>query len=155
MPQRSAGILLFRRRRGTIEVLLAHPGGPFWAKKDEGAWSIPKGVYEPGEDGLSAARREFAEETGAQTEGEAVALGAFRQSSAKTVDVWAIEGEFDPARLKSNTFALEWPPRSGRRREVPEIDRVQWFALDEASRKMLKGQGPILQALLRGLGISA
>ena len=155
MPQRSAGILLFRRRRGTIEVLLAHPGGPFWAKRDEGAWSIPKGVYEPGEDGLSAARREFAEETGAPTEGEAVALGAFRQSSAKTVDVWAIEGEFDPARLKSNTFTLEWPPRSGRRREVPEIDRVQWFALDEASRKMLKGQRPILQALLRGLGISA
>ena len=155
MPQRSAGILLFRRRRGAIEVLLAHPGGPFWAKKDEGAWSIPKGVYEPGEDGLSAARREFAEETGAQTEGEAVALGAFRQSSAKTVDVWAIEGEFDPAHLRSNTFTLEWPPRSGRRREVPEIDRVQWFALDEASRKMLKGQRPILQALLRGLGISA
>ena len=155
MPQRSAGILLFRRRRGAIEVLLAHPGGPFWAKKDEGAWSIPKGVYEPGEDGLAAAKREFAEETGAQTEGEAVALGAFRQSSAKTVDVWAIEGEFDPARLKSNTFTLEWPPRSGRRREVPEIDRVQWFALDEASRKMLKGQRPILQALLRGLGISA
>jgi len=155
MPQRSAGILLFRRRRGAIEVLLAHPGGPFWAKKDEGAWSIPKGVYEPGEDGLAAAKREFAEETGAPTEGEAVALGAFRQSSAKTVDVWAIEGEFDPARLKSNTFALEWPPRSGRRREVPEIDRVQWFALDEASRKMLKGQRPILQALLRGLGISA
>ena len=155
MPQRSAGILLFRRRRGTIEVLLAHPGGPFWAKKDEGAWSIPKGVYEPGEDGLSAARREFAEETGTRPEGEAMALGAFRQSSAKTVDVWAIEGEFDPARLKSNTFTLEWPPRSGRRREVPEIDRVQWFALDEASRKMLKGQRPILQALLRGLGISA
>lgn len=155
MPQRSAGILLFRRRRGAIEVLLAHPGGPFWAKKDEGAWSIPKGVYEPSEDGLAAAKREFAEETGAQTEGEAVALGAFRQSSAKTVDVWAIEGEFDPARLKSNTFTLEWPPRSGRRREVPEIDRVQWFALDEASRKMLKGQRPILQALLRGLGISA
>src|SRR5688572_18124893 len=124
MPQRSAGILLFRRRRGAIEVLLAHPGGPFWAKKDEGAWSIPKGVYEPGEDGLAAAKREFAEGTGAPTEGEAVALGAFRQSSAKTVDVWAIEGEFDPARLKSNTFALEWPPRSGRRREVPEIDRV-------------------------------
>jgi predicted NUDIX family NTP pyrophosphohydrolase len=136
-------------------VLLAHPGGPFWAKKDEGAWSIPKGVYEPGEDALAAARREFAEETGAQPEGEAVALGAFRQSSAKTVDVWAIEGEFDPARLKSNTFTLEWPPRSGRRREVPEIDRVQWFALDEASRKMLKGQRPILQSLLRGLGISA
>ena len=132
-----------------------HPGGPLWAKKDEGAWSIPKGVYEPGEDGLAAAKREFAEETGAPTEGEAVALGAFRQSSAKTVDVWAIEGEFDPARLKSNTFTLEWPPRSGRRREVPEIDRVQWFALDEASRKMLKGQRPILQALLRGLGISA
>ncbi|MGE0848553.1 MAG: NUDIX domain-containing protein [Hyphomicrobiaceae bacterium] len=155
MSQRSAGILLFRRRRGAIEVLLAHPGGPFWAKKDEGAWSIPKGVYEPGEDALAAARREFAEETGAQPEGEAVALGAFRQSSAKTVDVWAIEGEFDPARLKSNTFTLEWPPRSGRRREVPEIDRVQWFALDEASRKMLKGQRPILQALLRGLDISA
>ena len=147
--------MLFRDRPHGLEVLLVHPGGPFWAKKDEGAWSIPKGVYEPGEDGLSAARREFAEETGTRPEGEAMALGAFRQSSAKTVDVWAIEGEFDPARLKSNTFTLEWPPRSGRRREVPEIDRVQWFALDEASRKMLKGQRPILQALLRGLGISA
>jgi len=123
MPQHSAGILLYRRRRGGIEVLLVHPGGPFWAKKDEGAWSIPKGVYEQGEDALAAAKREFAEETGARVEGEAVALGSFRQSSAKTVDVWAVEGEFDPASLESNTFSMEWPPRSGLMIDVPEVAR--------------------------------
>ena len=104
MPQHSAGIFLYRRRGGAIEVLLVHPGGPFWARKDEGAWSIPKGEYAADEDPLAAARREFAEETGTRIEGEAIALGAFRQSSAKTVDAWAIEGDFDPATLKSNTF---------------------------------------------------
>src|SRR5262245_12697574 len=149
MPQRSAGILLYRRRPGVIEVLLVHPGGPFWAKKDEGAWSIPKGEYAPGEEPLAAARREFAEETGVPVEGEALALGSFRQSSAKIVDAWAVEGDFDPAALRSNTFTLEWPPRSGKMREVPEVDRAAWFAPEEAARKLLKGQRPILEALLR------
>jgi predicted NUDIX family NTP pyrophosphohydrolase len=152
MPQRSAGILLYRRRRGAIEVLLVHPGGPFWVNKDDGAWGIPKGAYEPGEDALSAARREFAEETGARLEGDAVALGAFRQSAAKTVDAWAVEGDFDAATLKSNAFAMEWPPRSGRMGEFPEVDRAAWFAPEAAERKILKGQRPIVQALLRHLG---
>lgn len=152
MPQRSAGILLYRRRHGGVEVLLVHPGGPFWAGKDEGAWSIPKGAYHPGEEPLAAARREFAEETGAQLEGEFVALGAFRQSAVKTVDAWAVEGDFDPAGLRSNTFAMQWPPRSGRVGEFPEVDRAEWFAPAAAARKILKGQRPILQALLRHLG---
>jgi predicted NUDIX family NTP pyrophosphohydrolase len=151
MPQHSAGILLYRRRQGAIEVLLVHPGGPFWAKKDEGTWSIPKGEYAPGEDPLAAARREFAEETGTQMEGEAIPLGAFRQSPAKIVDSWAIEGDLDPATLKSNTFTLEWPPRSGKMREVPEVDRAAWFTPEEAARKLLRGQRPILEALLRHL----
>jgi len=155
MPQRSAGILLYRRRRGAVEVLLVHPGGPFWAGKDEGAWSIPKGTYEPGEDPLAAARREFAEETGSRLEGETVALGSFRQSAVKIVAVWAVEGEFDPASLKSNTFSMEWPPRSGRMREVPEVDRAAWFTIEEASRKMLSGQRQILDALLQHLGKDA
>jgi predicted NUDIX family NTP pyrophosphohydrolase len=150
MPQHSAGILLYRRRQGSIEVLLVHPGGPFWARKDEGAWSIPKGEYASGEDPLAAARREFEEETGAGVPAdEAMALGSFRQSSAKVVDAWAVEGEFDPATLKSNTFTLEWPPRSGQMREVPEVDRAAWFTPEEAARKLLRGQRPILEALLK------
>jgi predicted NUDIX family NTP pyrophosphohydrolase len=151
MSQRSAGILLYRRRGGAVEVLLVHPGGPFWARKDEGVWSIPKGEYAADEDPLAAARREFAEETGTHIDGEAVALGSFRQSTAKTVDAWAIEGDFDPATLRSNTFALEWPPRSGKMREVPEVDRAAWFTPEEAARKLLKGQRPILEALLRAV----
>jgi predicted NUDIX family NTP pyrophosphohydrolase len=151
MPQRSAGILLYRRKGRAIEVLLVHPGGPFWAKKDEGAWSIPKGLYAAGEDPLGAARREFAEETGTLPEGKAIALGSFRQSSAKIVDVWAVEGEFDPASLKSNTFTMEWPPRSGRVIEVPEVDRAEWFVPDDAARKILTGQLPVLEALLQQL----
>lgn len=150
MPQHSAGILLYRRRgRGAVEVLLVHPGGPFWVRKDEGAWSIPKGTYEPDEDPLAAARREFAEETGSQVQGDAIALGSFRQSSAKTIDIWAVEGEFDPASLKSNTFSVEWPPRSGLMIEVPEVDRAEWFVPVDAARKLLKGQRPVLDALLR------
>jgi predicted NUDIX family NTP pyrophosphohydrolase len=151
MPRRSAGLLLYRRREGGVEVLLVHPGGPFWANKDDGAWSIPKGEYAPDEEPLAAARREFTEETGANPEGAAVALGAFRQSSAKIVDAWAVEGDFDPATLQSNTFTLEWPPRSGKTREVPEVDRAAWFKPEEAARKLLKGQRPILEALLRRL----
>jgi len=152
MPQRSAGILLYRRRDGGVEVLLVHPGGPFWARKDEGAWSVPKGEYQDGEDPLAAAQREFAEETGARPQGEAVPLGSFRQSAVKIVHVWAVEGEFDPASLKSNTFSMQWPPRSGQTREFPEVDRAQWFAPAQAAKKILKGQRPVLEALLRHLG---
>ncbi|HWE21160.1 MAG TPA: NUDIX domain-containing protein [Hyphomicrobiaceae bacterium] len=151
MPQRSAGILLYRRRGGAVEVLLVHPGGPFWARKDEGVWSIPKGEYAVDEDPLAAARREFSEETGMRIDGEAIALGSFRQSTAKIVDAWAIEGDFDPATLRSNTFAVEWPPRSGKMREVPEVDRAAWFTPEEAASKVLKGQRPILEALLRAV----
>lgn len=152
MPRRSAGLLLYRRREGGVEVLLVHPGGPFWANKDDGVWSIPKGEYAAEEDPLAAAKREFEEETGARPKGGAVALGSFRQSSAKIVDAWAVEGDFDPASLKSNTLTLEWPPRSGRTREVPEVDRAAWFTPEEAARKLLKGQLPILETLLRRLG---
>jgi predicted NUDIX family NTP pyrophosphohydrolase len=150
MPQLSAGLLLFRRSQRGLEVLLVHPGGPFWVRRDDGAWSIPKGVHGPGEDPLAAARREFAEETGAAPPpGEAMALGSFRQSSGKIVQAWAIQGDFDPASLKSNTFTLEWPPRSGRMREVPEVDRAAWFTPEGAARKLIKGQRPILEALLQ------
>jgi predicted NUDIX family NTP pyrophosphohydrolase len=152
MAKRSAGILMYWRDRGDVEVLLVHPGGPFWAKKDDGAWGIPKGGYAPGEDPLAAAKREFREETGARAEGEAIALGAFRQSAAKIVEVWAVEGEFDPAGLESNTFSMEWPPRSGRMGEFPEVDRAEWFTPEEAARKILTGQRPVLEALLRHLG---
>lgn len=153
MPQHSAGILLYRRQGPQLEVLLVHPGGPFWAKKDDGAWTIPKGGYLPGEDAFAAAKREFEEETGSRPEGEALALGSFRQSSAKIVTVWAIEGGFDPSALLSNTFSMEWPPGSGRNGQFPEVDRAAWFTLDAAGRKILKGQRPILAALLRQLAV--
>ena len=154
MPQHSAGILLYRGSGPQLELLLVHPGGPYWAKKDDGAWTIPKGGYAPGEDAFAAARREFREETGATVDGEAMALGAFRQSAAKIVEVWAVEGAFDPAALVSNTFAMEWPPRSGRTSEFPEVDRAAWFTPQLAWRKILKGQRPILEALLQRLGVS-
>jgi predicted NUDIX family NTP pyrophosphohydrolase len=153
MPQRSAGILMYRRKRGAVEVLLVHPGGPFWKKKDEGAWSIPKGLYEESEDALAAARREFEEETGAAPAGEFIPLGEFRQSSAKIVSVWAVEGEFDVTKLTSNTFALEWPPKSGKINDFPEIDRAAWFSPNEARRKILKGQRSVLDALIAKLGL--
>ena len=148
MPQRSAGILLYRRKDRAVEVLLVHPGGPFWAKKDDGAWSIPKGLIEPGEDPIAVARREFEEETGARPGGDLIPLGSFAQSRAKTIEVWAAEGAFDPATLTSNTFAMEWPPRSGRMQDFPEVDRAAWFTPEEAAQKILKGQRPVLQALL-------
>jgi predicted NUDIX family NTP pyrophosphohydrolase len=151
MPHHSAGILLYRRCGRQLEVLLVHPGGPFWANKDDGAWTIPKGGYQPGEEAFAAARREFEEETGKRPEGEALALGSFRQSSAKVVEVWAIEGAFDTQSLTSNTFAMEWPPRSGRQREFPEVDRAAWFTPEVAARKILKGQRAILQTLLQRL----
>ena len=150
MPaKRSAGILLHRRSGdGALEVLLVHPGGPFWAKKDLGAWSIPKGEYEDGEDALAAARREFAEELGSPAaDGELVALGEVRQTSGKVVTAWALEGDIDADAVTSNTFTMEWPPRSGRTREFPEVDRAAWFGLDEARERILPAQAPLLDRL--------
>ena len=143
----SAGVLLCRLRSGALEVLLAHPGGPFFARKDEGAWTIPKGLVDPGEAPLAAARREFTEETGfALPEDDAafVSLGHVVQKSGKRVDAWALLGDCDPAALVSNTFEIEWPPRSGRRASFPEIDRVQWFPLAAARAKILAAQAPLL-----------
>jgi predicted NUDIX family NTP pyrophosphohydrolase len=147
MAKISAGILLFRRRPPHLEVMLVHPGGPFWAKKDLGAWSIPKGLADEGEDLLAAAKREFLEETGATVEGEFLDLGAHKQPGGKIVVAWACEGDFDPATLKSNTFSLEWPPRSGRMPEFPEVDRAAWYSIDDALVKISKGQKPIVAAL--------
>lgn len=154
MAQRSAGLLMFRRGRGIAEVLLVHPGGPFWAKKDDGAWSIPKGLYEEGDDPLTAAKREFEEETGQRPIGAFIELGVFKQPSGKHVSAWAFEGAFDLASFKSNSFAMEWPPKSGRLAEFPEADRAGWFGLKEAFRKVTKGQRPILKGLLDKLGLS-
>lgn len=140
----SAGLLLYRRTRGGLEVFLIHPGGPYWAKKDDGAWSIPKGLVDPKEDRLAAARREFKEETGFDVEGEFLELGVFRQPSGKRLSVWAVEGDCDPARLVSNPFAMEWPPKSGAICSFPEADRGEWFDLRQAAGRLVKGQRPIL-----------
>jgi len=151
---KSAGLLLYRVRDGEPEVLLGHMGGPFWARKDERAWSIPKGEYGDDEDALAAARREFAEETGsASPDGEALALGEVRQSGGKRVVAWALEGDLDPATVRSNTFVMEWPPRSGRQQEFPEIDRAEWFGLGTARSKVVKGQVPLLDALEQKLSL--
>jgi predicted NUDIX family NTP pyrophosphohydrolase len=151
MAKISAGILLFRRRPAGIEVMLVHPGGPFWAKKDAGAWSIPKGLADEGENLLEAARREFLEETGVTVEGEFLDLGAHKQPGGKTVVAWACEGDFDPASLTSNMFSLEWPPRSGRMAQFPEVDRAAWYSIDEALEKINKGQRAIVTALTERL----
>lgn len=144
----SAGILLFRIRSDELEVFVGHMGGPFWARKDDGGWSIPKGEYVPDEDAFAAARREFEEETGSPPPaGPVVTLGELRQPSGKRIVVWAIEGDFDPALLRSNTFKMEWPPRSGREAEFPEIDRAEWFSLGVARRKLVKGQVAFLDRL--------
>jgi predicted NUDIX family NTP pyrophosphohydrolase len=147
MPKLSAGILLFRRRPAGVEVMLVHPGGPFWAKKDAGAWSIPKGLADEGEDLLAAAKREFLEETGMAVDGDFPDLGAHKQAGGKTIVAWACEGDFDPALLKSNTFVIEWPPHSGRMAEFPEVDRAAWYSIDEALEKINKGQRPIIARL--------
>jgi predicted NUDIX family NTP pyrophosphohydrolase len=147
MPVRSAGILLHRTGPAGIEVFLVHPGGPFWAKKDAGAWSIPKGLLDPGEAPDAAARREFEEETGIPIAAPLVALGEFRQPGGKIITAFAAEGDIDPADVRSNTFALEWPPRSGGHAEFPEIDRADWFDPVTAAEKIVKGQRPILAAL--------
>lgn len=152
MPLRSAGILLYRfARNGEPEVLLIHPGGPFWTRKDAGAWSIPKGQIADGEEPLDAARREFSEETGMTPAGEPIPLGEYRQGSGKLVTVFAMQGDFDLAGFRSNLFSMEWPPRSGRTEEFPEADRAGWFDMDAAAVKLLRGQVPILAALRKAL----
>ncbi len=155
MAKKSAGLLGYRRTPGGIEVLLVHPGGPFWTGKDEGAWSIPKGEIGDGEDPLAAARREFEEETGAPAEGEFLKLEPLRQPSGKLVHAWAFEGDFDLAQFRSNSFEMEWPPRSGQRHTYPEVDRAAWFALATARRKILKGQRGFLDQLEQTLGSPA
>ena len=149
MAPKSAGVLVYRIRDGNLEVLLAHPGGPFWSKKDAGAWGIPKGEIGEAEDPLAAAKREFLEETGLAIEGEFIALTPVRQKAGKVVHAWAVEGDCDPAAIRSNLFELEWPPRSGKVREFPEIDRAEWFALPEARTRILEGQRPLLDELER------
>lgn len=143
----SAGILLYRRRQEGLQVFLVHPGGPFWAKKDEGAWSIPKGIYQETEEALVAAKREFHEETGSEVNGPFRALSPLKQPSGKVLSVWAAEGDLDETRLNSNSFFLEWPPRSGRMQEFPEVDRGAWFDLLAARTKLQQGQRGFLDQL--------
>jgi len=149
---RSAGILLHRRREGALQVLLAHPGGPFWARRDDGGWTIPKGLVDAGESAEAAARREFLEELGAEAIGDLVPLGSVRQRGGKHVEAFAIEGDFDVAALRSNTFETEWPPRSGRMQTYPEIDRAAWMDLATARIKLLEAQRPLLDRLEAALG---
>jgi predicted NUDIX family NTP pyrophosphohydrolase len=155
MTRRSAGILMYRRSSRGIELLLAHPGGPFWASKDEGAWSIPKGEYGEGEDALIAAKREFAEELGVAPPARPfLDLGAIKQPSRKVIAVFAVEGDFDPAVLASNRFELEWPPRSGRTQSFAEIDCAQWFTPSEGREKIQHGQAGFIDRLLACLGLA-
>ena len=149
--RQSAGLLLYRRNGNGVEVLLGHPGGPFWRNKDLGSWSIPKGLIAEGEKPLAAARREFTEETGHRPRGKSLPLGEARQPGGKLVQAWAVEGDWDAASLKSNMFEMEWPPRSGRRHSFPELDRAEWFDLAEAQAKILKGQAIFLTRLLEKL----
>lgn len=144
MPKRSAGLLIYRGSGSGIEVLLVHPGGPFWARKDEGAWSIPKGLVDPGEDELDAAKRETMEELGTEITGRFDRIGEYRQPGGKVVVAWSVEADLNVDTIVSNTFTMEWPPKSGLSKEFPEIDKAGWFSLAEAERKILKGQYPIL-----------
>jgi len=152
MAKRSAGILLYRRHGGSLEVFLVHPGGPFWARKDEASWSIPKGEYEDAEDPLAAARREFKEETGFEAAGDFIPLRPLKLRSGKVVHAFATEGDCDAAQVRSNTFILEWPPKSGRMQEFPEVDRAAWFGLTEAEKRISPGQAGFLDQLRDLLG---
>jgi predicted NUDIX family NTP pyrophosphohydrolase len=145
----SAGIVLYRYCASTVEVFLVHPGGPFWKNKDSGAWSIPKGEFDKDEDPLEAARREFHEETGCSVDGSFTALSPVRQAGGKLVHAWAVEGDCEAESIKSNSFTIEWPPRSGQRKEFPEVDRAGWFSLELARKKILKGQLMLLDELQR------
>jgi len=153
MPKRSAGLLMFRRSQAELEVFLVHPGGPFWAGKDAGAWTIPKGEYVEGEEPLDAARREFREETGFEANGQFIELGTIRQNSGKLVSAWAFEGDCDPQKLISNFCTIEWPPRSGRNIEIAEVDRGAWFSLPAARTAILKTQQPFFDVLARSLQV--
>jgi len=148
MKKRSAGILMYKRSGQELLLLLVHPGGPFWAKKDLGAWSIPKGEYLEAEEPFAVAKREFCEELGVQPSGEFWDLGALVQPSRKEIIAWAVEGDFSVAELRSNTFELEWPPKSGRKKEFPEVDRAEWFSIADARRKILPGQSEFIDRLL-------
>jgi predicted NUDIX family NTP pyrophosphohydrolase len=145
----SAGIVLYRYRDSRLEIFLVHPGGPFWKNKDSGAWSIPKGEFDKDEDPLEAARREFHEETGCSVDGSFIALSPVRRAGGKLVHAWAVEGDCEAESIKSNSFILEWPPRSGQRKEFPEVDRAGWFSLELARKKILKGQLILLDDLQR------
>jgi predicted NUDIX family NTP pyrophosphohydrolase len=150
--KRSAGILMYRGSGATLELLLVHPGGPFWAKKDHGAWSIPKGEYSEDEDALASARREFEEELGSPApQGTFLELGELVQPSRKVITAFAVEGDFEPAKLKSNHFEMEWPPRSGRKQSFPEVDRAAWFAPAEAAEEIQSGQAPFIDRLFEQL----
>jgi predicted NUDIX family NTP pyrophosphohydrolase len=154
MANNSGGLLMYRHRGGILEILLVHPGGPYWAKKDLGSWSIPKGEFTPDEDPLKAAKREFEEETGFSATGHFRPLTPIRQPGGKLVHAWAFEGDCDPSAIKSNTFSMEWPPRSGKYQEFPEVDRAEWFTIETAREKILKGQVGFLdelQEMIRGV----
>lgn len=152
MAKTSAGLILYRMQSGQLEVLLVHPGGPFWSKKDEGAWFVPKGELNVGEEPLAGAKREFEEETGLKPEGEFLALGSVKQKSGKTIVAWAFEGDCDPSSIKSNTFSIEWPPKSGRQQEFPEIDRAGFFTVTQAKAKMHPVEYPLVLRLHELLG---
>jgi predicted NUDIX family NTP pyrophosphohydrolase len=152
VPRYSSGILAYRRGRSGIELFLVHPGGPYWAKKDDAAWSIPKGLFDESEDPLAAAKREFNEETGNKIHGAFIPLGQFRQPGGKVVTAFAVEADVDETSITSNQFEMEWPPGSGKRRGYPEVDRAAWFDVETARRKAHKGQVPIIDALARRLG---
>ena len=154
MAKQAAGILLFRRGAAGTEVLLAHPGGPLWARKDLGSWTLPKGQFTGSEQPLDAAKREFQEEMGSAPAGEFQPLGTLKQPSGKVIHAWAAESDFDAANVTSNLFSMEWPPRSGRVAEFPEVDRAAWFSIVEARQKILKGQAPFLDRLLALLNSS-
>jgi predicted NUDIX family NTP pyrophosphohydrolase len=153
MPEISAGLIMFRRCEGRLEVLLVHPGGPFWKNKDEGAWSIPKGRVEASEDPLAAARREFQEETGVTPSGEFLPLGSIKQKSGKIVHAWAFEGDCDPSRITSNTMKMEFPPRSGKWITIPEVDRAEFFAFEQAKLKINPAQFALVEKLHERLGL--
>jgi predicted NUDIX family NTP pyrophosphohydrolase len=165
MPKKSAGLLLYRENSsGSVEVLLVHPGGPFWRNKDDGAWTIPKGEFDDGEDPLAAAKREFEEETGAQPppsnpgapgNSQYIPLEPIKQSNGKTVHAWAVQDDFDPANIKSNLFQIEWPPKSGRTQEFPEIDRAQWFTPEVAKQKIIPAQAALIDELLTVVNIAS
>ena len=155
MAKKSAGLLMYRRQEGHFQVFLVHPGGPEWVRRDAGAWSIPKGEYQPDEDPLSAATREFEEETSFTASGPFTELTPVKQPGGKVVAAWAFEGDCDATQVKSNTFSMEWPPRSGRQQTFPEVDRAAWFDLEEAKQKILKGQVPLLAELQHKLSSDA